>query len=291
VYPDIGVASGDPETDAELKRLEELGGITFENVKALMALPDATDMDFDPEGAWLSMTGVARLGATVHDCMDMAFSLITEKVGKLTAAKYASSADAPRYSYFETDFICGLKNGYVIELQEPANITQPSVMTGLNDLLEQAGTILLPDKRRIRRHPDAVVIITTNLSYEGCRALNQSVLDRMSMILDIPLPSAAVMVQRAMSVTGCEDDYLVSQMVQVIADIADYCQKNGVTDGNVGMRSLLDWIISHGCTGNAYASALDTVISRATADEEEQQTLITSYLEPYFAPSGALKSA
>ena len=165
------------------------------------------------------------------------------------------------------------------------------MLTGLNDLLEQSGTILLPDKRRIKRHPDAVVIITTNVSYEGCRPLNQSVLDRMNKIKDIPMPPAEIMAQRAMSVTGCEDDYLVSQMVQVVVDIADYCQKNGVTDGNVGMRSLIDWIISYGCTGNAYESAMDTIISRATVDEEEQQVLINSYLEPYFAASGSVKGA
>ena len=284
VYPEFNASSGDPETDAELRRLEDMGGITYENVKALMALPDVADMDFDPENAYLGMTGTARPGATARDCMEAAFRLITEKVGELCAAKYASAADGPRYSYFETDFIRGLKNGYVIELQEPANITQPGVLTGLNDLLEQSGVILLPDKRRIRRHPDAVIIITTNLSYEGCRPLNQSVLDRMSMIVDIPLPSAALMAQRAMRVTGCTDHYLVSQMVQVITDMADYCQKNGVTDGNVGMRGLIDWLISYGCTGDAYRSALNTVISRATADEEEQHTLITSFLEPYFTP-------
>lgn len=33
------------------------------------------------------------------------------------------------------------------------------------------------------------------------------------------------MVQRAMAVTGCADEYLVSQMVQVVNDMADYCRK------------------------------------------------------------------
>jgi len=291
VYPDFSTSTGDPETDAEFRKLEETGGITYENVKSLLDLPDAMDMDFDPESSYLSMTGTAKPGATVHDCMDMAFSMITDKVSRLMTAKLTSATDGPRYSYFETDFILGLKNGYVIEIQEPANITQPSVLIGLNDLLEQSGTILLPDKRRIKRHPDAVVVITTNLNYEGCRPLNQSVLDRMNKIKDIAMPPFEVMVQRAMSVTGCEDDYLISQMVQVITDMADYCQKSGVSDGNVGMRSLIDWIVSYGCTGNAYESALDTIISRATADEEEQQVLISSYLEPYFAPTGAVIGA
>lgn len=289
VYPDFSTSTGDPDIDSELKKLEEMGGLTYESVKALLGLPDADDMDFDPEGAYQRMAGLEKAGATVHECMDVAFQLVTDKVQKLTAAKYTSASDGPKYNYFETDFLLGLRNGYVIEVQEPANILQPGVLTGLNDLLEQSGTILLPDKRRIKRHPDAVVIITTNISYEGCRPLNQSVLDRMNKIKDIPLPTPEIMCQRAMSVTGCDDVRLVSQMVQVVNDMAEYCQKNGVTDGNVGMRSLIDWIVSTECTNNAYESALDTIISRATADEEEQATLIASYLEPYFSEKGVLK--
>lgn len=34
-----------------------------------------------------------------------------------------------------------------------------------------------------------------------------------------------------MAVTGCADEYLVSQMVQVVNDMADYCRKNSITDG------------------------------------------------------------
>ena len=56
------------------------------------------------------------------------------------------------------------------------------------------------------RHPDAVVVVTTNISYEGCRDINQSVLDRMSLARDVELPTPEVMVQRAMSVTGATDE-------------------------------------------------------------------------------------
>lgn len=61
--------------------------------------------------------------------------------------------------------------------------------------------------------------------------MNQSVVDRMSLVKDIELPEPEVMVQRAMAVTGCADEYLVSQMVQVVNDMADYCRKNSITDG------------------------------------------------------------
>ena len=128
------------------------------------------------------------------------------------------------------------------------------------------------------------MVVTTNVSYEGCRGVNQSVVDRMSLVRDVELPTPEVMVQRAMSVTGATDEYQVSQMVQVVNDMADYCRKNSITDGVVGMRSLIDWIVSTEITGDVYQSALYTIISKATAEEEDREALITSILEPIFAP-------
>ena len=170
-------------------------------------------------------------------------------------------------------------------LSQSTTIVQPGVLVGLNSLLEQEGSITLPTGEVIERHPDAVVIVTTNISYEGCRGMNQSIIDRMSLVRDIELPAPEVMVQRAMSVTGATDEYQVSQMVNVVNDMADYCRKNSITDGTVGMRSLLDWIVSSEITGDVYQSALYTIISKATADEVDREALISSVLEPIFRPS------
>ena len=161
---------------------------------------------------------------------------------------------------------------------------QPGVLVGLNSLLEQSGSITLPTGEIIQRHPDTVVIVTTNVSYEGCRGLNQSVVDRMSLVEDIDLPTPDVMTQRAIAITGATDEYQVSQMVQVVNDMSDYMRKNGITDGTCGMRSLIDWIISAEITGDVYKSALSTVISKATADEEDREALKTTILEPIFTP-------
>ena len=184
----------------------------------------------------------------------------------------------------ETDFIRALKHGYVLELQEPTVIMQPGVLVGLNSLLEQDGSITLPTGEVIQRHPDTTIIVTTNITYEGCRGINQSVLDRMNLTQDVELPSPEIMAQRAMSVTGCEDDYMVSQMVRVVNDMSDFCRKNSISDGSCGMRSLIDWIMSTEVTGDPYESALYTIISRATANEEDQALLKSSVLEPVFAP-------
>ena len=228
---------------------------------------------------------------TVQDCMGIVLEKVTEKVQALSKCAESKQSSGQSYTYVETDFVKALKHGYLVEIQEPSTIMQPGVLVGLNSLLEQEGSITLPTGEIIHRHPDTVVVVTTNVSYEGCRQMNQSVVDRMSLVKDIELPESEVMVQRAMAVTGCTDEYQVSQMVQVVNDMADYCRKNSITDGACGMRSLIDWIISSEISGDPYLSAKYTIISKATANEEDREALITTILDPLFAPKRARTSA
>lgn len=285
IFPDSDSAStGDAQLDQEREILKSMGGINYANVSKLMNLPDLDDMDYDPAGVYLALTGTEKIDATSQECMGIVLEKVTEKVRALSKRDEASQSNGQTYTYVETDFIKALKNGYVIEIQEPSTIVQPGVLVGLNSLLEQSGSITLPTGEVIERHPDAVVVVTTNISYEGCRGMNQSVLDRMSLVRDVELPTPEVMVQRAMSVTGETDEYQVSQMVQVVNNIAEYCRKNSITDGSYGMRSLIDWIVSTQITGDPYQSALYTIISKATSDELDRESLISTILEPIFAP-------
>lgn len=292
IFPETdAVSTGSSELDREREILKSMGGISYANVAKLMRLPDLDDMDYDPAGVYQALTGVENLAATVQDCMCVVLEKVTEKVQALSKRAENRQSSGQNYAYVETDFVKALKHGYLVEVQEPSTIIQPGVLVGLNSLLEQEGSITLPTGEIIRRHPDTVVIVTTNVSYEGCRQMNQSVVDRMSLVKDIELPEPEVMVQRAMAVTGCADEYLVSQMVQVVNDMADYCRKNSITDGACGMRSLIDWVISAEISGDPYLSAKYTVISKATADEEDREALITTILDPMFAPKRKRTSA
>lgn len=292
IFPETdAVSTGCSELDREREILKSMGGISYANVAKLMRLPDLDDMDYDPAGVYQALTGVENLAATVQDCMSVVLEKVTEKVQALSKRAENRQSSGQNYTYVETDFVKALKHGYLVEVQEPSTIIQPGVLVGLNSLLEQEGSITLPTGEIIRRHPDTVVIVTTNVSYEGCRSMNQSVVDRMSLVKDIELPEPEVMVQRAMAVTGCADEYLVSQMVQVVNDMADYCRKNSITDGACGMRSLIDWVISAEISGDPYLSAKYTVISKATADEEDREALITTILDPMFAPKRKRTSA
>lgn len=292
IFPETdAVSTGSSELDREREILKSMGGISYANVAKLLRLPDLDDMDYDPAGVYQALTGVENLAATVQDCMSVVLEKVTEKVQALSKRAENRQSSGQNYTYVETDFVKALKHGYLVEVQEPSTIIQPGVLVGLNSLLEQEGSITLPTGEIIRRHPDTVVIVTTNVSYEGCRQMNQSVVDRMSLVKDIELPEPEVMVQRAMAVTGCADEYLVSHMVQVVNDMADYCRKNSITDGACGMRSLIDWVISAEISGDPYLSAKYTVISKATADEEDREALITTILDPMFAPKRKRTSA
>jgi len=286
IFPDAEAAStGNAKLDYERQQLKAMGGINYANVAKLMNLPDLDDMDYDPQGVYKALTGQDKSDASTQDCMKLVLEKVTKKISELSKSTDSGNSQGQSFTYVETDFLMALKNGYVVEVQEPTTIMQPGVLVGLNSLLEQTGSITLPTGEVIERHPDAVVIVTTNISYEGCRDMNQSVIDRMSLICDVEAPAPEVMIQRAMSVTGATDEYQVSQMVQVVNDIAQYCRTHGVTDGSYGMRSLIDWIESSAITNNVYESALYTVISKATTDEMEREAIKTTVLEPIFAPT------
>lgn len=61
VFPDTdGPSTGDADLDQQREQLKEMGGITYENVKKLMGLPDLDDMDYDPAGTYQKLSGMEK---------------------------------------------------------------------------------------------------------------------------------------------------------------------------------------------------------------------------------------
>lgn len=175
IFPDSeNVSTGDAELDKEREELKAMGGINYENVAKLMNLPDLEDIEFDPSGVYLKLTGKEKQDATTQDCMALVLNLVTDKIKLLSTPKKEGENKGQTFRYVETDFLKALKHGYVVEIQEPTTIMQPGVLVGLNSLLEQEGSITLPTGEIIERHPDTVIVVTTNVSYEGCRGLNRA---------------------------------------------------------------------------------------------------------------------
>ena len=138
--------------------------------KKLMGLPDLDDMDYDPAGTYQKLTGVEKADATSQDCMGLVMELVTDKLQQLCKVKPESADGRQTYSYIETDFIRALKHGYLFRTTG-ANDHYPARCAGGPEFSAGAGgSITLPTGEVIHRHPNAVVVVTTNVSYEGAGA-------------------------------------------------------------------------------------------------------------------------
>lgn len=259
----------------ETEKMDLLGQILPASVKGgkTLDLPDAEQIEFDPEEAYYQITGERKDDVASIDCIEA----ILAKVNQLQPTD--------GYYFQESELMKALKYGWIVELQEPTTITNPAALTCLNSIFDPEGMITLPNGEIIRRHPDCVIIITTNLSYEGCRSLNQAVLDRIQFSKYIALPPKEVMVQRGMKKTGCTDFAMVDKMADVIIAAEKFCANN-FYDGVVGMRSFFNWITQTMIYKDPYQCALSTVISKAATSIEDQKTLAESVLENTFGKNG-----
>lgn len=190
--------------------------------------------------------------------------------------------------YVDSQLLQAVRNGWVVEIQEPNCIKDPGTMVGLNSILEFGQGINLPTGEYVRRHRDCVMIVTTNQDYLGCRGMNQSVISRMNLVIEMPNPDPYTMLQRAMAASGYADERVGKRMVAVVRDIIDQCKRSAISDGTCGLRELIAWMTSTMVTGDPYESAMVTVITTATAEPEAQQELIASCLDRQFVSRGMI---
>jgi MoxR-like ATPase len=150
------------------------------------------------------------------------------------------TTEVVHYKFYPSEIVRAMEKGYLLEIQEPTVIRDASVLVALNSALEQNGMLNLPTGV-VRRHPDCVVIITTNRNYQGNRPLNESLRDRMQHVEKMDLPELSVMVARALAKTGYEDQAIASKMAEIIR-LLDSTAKANAIKGVAGMRSYFYWL-------------------------------------------------
>ena len=242
-------------------------------------LPKVSDIVMHPPSVYMALTGEYDEAKTEDDV----FAKLLEIALSQLAVKEERRGQAIRY--VDTPLIEAMRYGYVCELQEPSCIANPGVLVGLNSLLDNCQSITLPTGEKVNRHPDTVIVVTTNSDYAGCRDMNQSVISRMDLIFDVTSPDIATMVNRVMKVTGFTDEQEATKMALVVRDIADRCRQTMITDGSCGMREFKSWVLSTMITKDPYESALCTIIASASADPDNRADLITTCLEKQYVRS------
>ena len=236
--------------------------------------PSFEDIRMDPATAYEKLTGVYQEEITEDAVYDELLKVIA------LDAKAEEGVEKQQFRYVESPLIHAMRHGYLVEIQEPTVISNPGVLVGLNALLDTCGAVTLPTGERVERHPDTVVVVTTNVDYEGCRSLNQSILSRMDLILDMAEPDTVTLVSRVSGITGCKEKDKVETMANILSSIQKKCRMEMIDDGCCGVRELISWVQSYMICGDMMEAARYTVLSSVSADEENRKAIETTCFEP-----------
>ena len=245
-------------------------------------IPTFEDVEMNPQETFKTLFGREMTKYdTAADCYSKIVNLLMDGMEQ-----------TKDFTYVESNFIKAIENGWVIELQEPNVIKRNSVMVGLNSIMENdshVASITLPTGRTIHRHPDAVVIVTTNSEYDGCGRIQESVLSRMQTKRSIENPLKEELAERTIKQTGFKNRVQAEKMADTILSIAKYCKDKGIEGGVCGPRELQNWakkamLLQKKENGNfdtvtedvIIRAAFPTMIAKSAQTEEEVEEIITA---------------
>ena len=237
--------------------------------------PSFQDIMLDPAGAYEKLTGTYDENVSE----DAVYKQLIDTIFDEMHEYYAAKTSQQHFRYVDTPLVEAIRNGYLIEIQEPTVIANPGVLVGLNSLLDRCNSVFLPNGETIQRHPDTVIIVTTNNDYAGCKPLNQSVISRMNLVLDLDQPDEETLVERVLGITGCKEKKTVQTMARIVQAISEYCRENLITDGCCGVRELISWVQSYMVCGDIRESAHYTILPSATADANSRTEVEESCLD------------
>lgn len=245
--------------------------------KKELALPTYTDIQMDPASAYYMLTQQYDEEIDEDTVLDTLIHAVEEQ------ARQTGQTPAKEFEFTDTPLVEAFRYGYLLELQEPTVIANPAVLVGLNGLLDQCGSITLPTGEVVKRHPDAVIVITTNVDYAGCRSMNQSVISRMNLVVDLAEPDENTLVKRVQGITGCKDTSAIKTMAKIVKEINQYCQEASIRDGCCGVRELISWVQSYMVTNNISEAANFTVLSSASADGKCREEIRSNCMDNLLA--------
>lgn len=253
--------------------------LKFSEVAKDAGLPTMDDILCDVESAYTALTGKPAPSEMDSDeLIEACTKLLFEATMNEGKAKKNEG-----YQFVPSPLIKAVENGWVCELQEANTIRQEGILVGLNALFEDKGCCQLCTGETISRHPDTVLIITCNKSYAGTKQINQSVLDRFA-VKDVDFPSHKEVCQRVGKVFGIDEkDELLDKMVSAWEKTVTCTTNLGIEDGTTSIRRLQQWV-SYCITfpNNVYKGA-DLVIQGSTEDDNDQETIRKSCIDPYIS--------
>lgn len=241
--------------------------------------PSFQDIMLDPATAYKKLTGTYDEDISE----DAVYQKLIDTIFDEMHDHYATKTSHQQFKYVDTPLVEAIRYGYLLELQEPTVIANPGVLVGLNSLLDRCNSVFLPNGEIVNRHPDTTIVVTTNNDYAGCKQMNQSVLSRMNLIIDLDEPDEETLVQRVLGITGCTDKKMVQTMARIVKSISEFSRANLITDGCCGVRELISWVQSYMICEDILEAARYTVLSSVSSDAENRIEVENSCLAPLLA--------
>lgn len=232
--------------------------------------PAAFEWAMDPEESYQKITGEYKEGVTAADCEAAILSM------------YQAQNSGERFTYVESQIIRAVRNGWIVEVQEPTICQRPGVLASLNSLSDDGQTVELMTGEIVHRHKDSIIVYTTNNDYEGCYPLNQSQLSRFS-VLTINLPDKKEVIKRLEQQSGLFDKKILNSMYAVYDRCRELAESKGITDGAIDFRALLDWATAVALIGDVYENGKHMFIEKCTSDQTLQKEFLDC-LDSEFVP-------
>lgn len=238
------------------------------NAAASAVLPSFRDMCMDPASA------LVMAGGTYEEDIDEETAFL-----KIQEAIYRKGMEAglreKDFQLVESSIVTGCRRPSVIEIQEPSVITKAGTLVRLNGLLDDGAAITLTDGEVVRRNPETVILLTTNMGYKGCRGFNESVLSRMRMILYSDPLKADDMVKRIRKKIpeGSVGIPLLRKMAEVVTEIQEFARTEMIDGGVCGYREYEDWVWAYLIQRDVCSAARRTIVAKAAPRQEDRDEI------------------
>lgn len=251
-----------------------------EKIRIHYDIPTEEEIEFDPESAWTRLGHDGEDIPNEREIQSEAKSKFEDAAFRVLAimSEHAEQNTSMSYRFIHSELIRAFQNGWLLEIQEAASVLRPGVLNELNDILEPGGRIELPNGEFIYRHPDTIVVITTNRDYAGNVDLNESLRDRCVLGVKMDLPPVEVMAARAMAQTGYTERTNAVIAAKAVTAVAEVARSRNIR-GSFGMRSLIAWMLDLRRGDYSTEKFMNRVIFKMTTRDEDVNILKKAYEE------------
>lgn len=253
---------------------------TLRNALKSVAFVGKTLLIYGPAG-----TGKSTISAQMACILGLPyrFFVCSEKTDEsnLLVSIIPSDEDGKQFDFVESELIKGIRTPSLVEIQEPTVIAKAGVLVTLNSLLDDNEKIKTATGEMVTRCPESVIVLTTNISYNGCRSMNQSVLSRMDGVIALSDISKKELVDRATKLENPKNDSTrekqITQMAEYFLKIRKYLKENGICDdaggdGIIDPRGFVSWVRAYLNTDlDLRESCRLTIVARTSLMDIEEQ--------------------